>query len=65
VTPAALLVAALGFAIQILSGVEVPKIPPGLVILMVAAGLVALAPWRRVPAVGIVVGLFMFVGVLR
>ncbi len=62
VTAAALLVAALGFAIQIFSGVEVPAVPPGLVILLVATGLVAFSPWRWVPAVGIVVGLFMFVG---
>ncbi len=62
VTVAALLVAALGFVIQMFSGVEVPTVPPGLVILLVAAGLVALSPWRWVPAVGILVGLFMFVG---
>jgi enoyl-ACP reductase-like protein len=62
VTVAALLVAAFGFVIQIFSGIEVPTVPPGLVILLVAAGLVALSPWRWIPAVGIVVGLFMFVG---
>ena len=61
-TVAALLVAAFGFAIQIFSGVEVPTGPLGLVILLVAAGLVALSPWRWAPAIGIVVGLFMFVG---
>ena len=61
-TVAALLVAAFGFAIQIFSGVEVPTVPLGLVILLVAAGLVALSPWRWAPAIGIVVGLFMFVG---
>ena len=62
VTVAALLVAAFGFAIQIFSGVEVPTVPLGLVILLVAAGLVALSPWRWAPTIGIVVGLFMFVG---
>ena len=62
VTVATLLVAAFGFAIQIFSGVEVPTVPLGLVILLVAAGLVALSPWRWAPAIGIVVGLFMFVG---
>ena len=61
-TVAALLVAAFGFAIQIFSGVEVPTVPLGLVILLVAAGLVALSPWRWAPAIGIVVGLLMFVG---
>jgi hypothetical protein len=62
VTVAALLVAAFGFAIQIFSGVEVPTVPLGLVILLVAAGLVALSPWRWAPAIGIVVGLFVFAG---
>jgi hypothetical protein len=62
VTVAALLVAAFGFAIQIFSGVEVPTVPLGLVILLVAATLVALSPWRWAPAIGIVVGLFVFVG---
>jgi hypothetical protein len=62
VTVAALLVAAFGFAIQIFSGVEVPTVPLGLVIVLVAAGLIALSPWRWAPAIGIVVGLFVFVG---
>jgi hypothetical protein len=61
-TVVALLVAAFGFAIQIVSGVEVPTIPPGLVILLVVAGLVAFLPWRWVPAVGALAGLFLFVG---
>ena len=62
VTVAALLVAALGFAIQIFSGIDVPTVPPGLVILVVAAALVALLPWRWVPVVGAFAGLFLFVG---
>jgi hypothetical protein len=61
-TVAALLVAALGFAIQIVSGIEVPTVPPGLVILVVAATVVALLPWRWVPVVGAFAGLFLFVG---
>ena len=61
-TVAALLVAAAGFVIQIVSGVDVPTIPPGLVILLVVAGLVAFLPWRWVPAVGAAVGLFLLVG---
>ena len=61
-TVAALLVAAAGFVIQIVSGVEVPTVPPGLVILLVAAALVAFAPWRWMPVVGVVVGLFLLVG---
>jgi hypothetical protein len=61
-TVAALLVAAAGFAIQIVSGVDVPTVPPGLVILLVAAALVTFAPWRWMPVVGVVVGLFLLVG---
>ena len=61
-TVAALLVAAAGFAIQIVSGVDVPTVPPGLVILVVAATVVALLPWRWVPVVGAFAGLFLFVG---
>jgi hypothetical protein len=62
VTVAALLVAAAGFAIQIVSGVDVPTVPPGLVIMLVAAALVAFGPWRWTPVVGMIVGLFLLVG---
>ena len=62
VTVVALLVAAAGFAIQIVSGVDVPTVPPGLVIMLVAAALVAFGPWRWTPVVGVVVGLFLLVG---
>lgn len=61
-TVAALFVAALGFAIQIFSGIDVPTVPPGLVILVVAATVVALLPWRWDPVVGAFAGLFLFVG---
>ena len=61
-TVAALLVAAAGFAIQIFSGVDVPMVPPGFVIMLVAAGLVAFLPWRWIPVVGAAVGLFLLVG---
>lgn len=61
-TVAALLIAALGFAIQIVSGVEVPTVPPGLVILLAAACLVTFSPWQWTPAVGAFAGLFLHVG---
>ena len=61
-TVAALLVAALGFVVQIVSGLEVPTIPPGLVILLAAAALVAAVTWRWIPLVGAVVGLFLLFG---
>jgi hypothetical protein len=59
---ATLLVAAAGFATQIISGVDVPTVPPGLVSLLVAAALVAFAPWRWMPVVGASVGLFLLLG---
>lgn len=61
-TVAALLAAAAGFVIQIVSGIDVPTVPPGLLILLVAAGLIALLPWRWMPVVGAAVGLFLLVG---
>ena len=61
-TVAALLVAAAGFVIQIVSGVDVPTVPPGLLILLVVAALVAFGPWRWLPVVGAAVGLFLLVG---
>lgn len=61
-TASALLVAAAGFVIQIASGVDVPVVPPGLIILLVAAALVAFAPWRWLPVVGAAVGMFLLVG---
>jgi hypothetical protein len=58
-TVAALLVAAGGFVLQMFSGVtNTPTIPPGLVTLLVAAGLVALLRWWWMPVVGAIAGLF-------
>jgi hypothetical protein len=61
-TVTALLVGAAGIVIQIVSGADYPTVPPGLIILLVAAGLVAFGPWRWTPVVGTAVGLFLFVG---
>ncbi len=61
-TVVALIAAAAGFVIQIISGIEVPTVPPGLVILLVAAGLVAFLPWWWIPVVGAAVGLFLLIG---
>ncbi len=61
-TLVALLLATIGIVIQIVSGVDFPTVPPGLIILLVAAALVAFGPWRWTPVGGIVVGLFLLVG---
>jgi hypothetical protein len=55
--------AAAGIIIQITSGSDLyPTIPPGPIILLAGAVLVALGPWRWTPVVGVVVPLFLFVG---
>lgn len=61
-TIAALLVAAIGFVIQMISGItDTPTIPPGLVVILVAAGLVSFAPASWMPFAGAVAGLFNLV----
>jgi hypothetical protein len=47
-----LVVAALGIVIQIVGGIDYPAVPAGLVMLVVAAGLVASARWSWMPFVG-------------
>jgi hypothetical protein len=54
-----------GIAILWASGVEFPvAFPPGLVILLVGALFVGLAPWRWAPSVGAFLGLFVTLGFL-
>jgi hypothetical protein len=58
-TVTALLVTAGGFVLQMASGVtNTPTVPPGLVTLLVAAGLVALLSWWWMSVVGAFAGLF-------
>ena len=64
-TVAGLVVGAAGIAVLWVSGVEFPvAIPPGLVILLVCALFVALAPWRWAAGVGAFLGLFVTCGFL-
>jgi hypothetical protein len=61
-TVLALLVAAIGFVVQMIGGVtNTPTIPPGLVAILVAAGLVAFVPGRWVPIAGPAAALFNLV----
>jgi hypothetical protein len=54
-----------GIAILWASGVEFPvAIPPGLVILLVGALFIVLAPWRWATGVGAFLGLFVVLGFL-
>jgi hypothetical protein len=59
---AGLVVAAAGIVIQYVSGVDFPTIPPGPVILLVAAAVVVFGPWRRAAAVGLVAAAFVSLG---
>ena len=59
---AGLVVAAAGIMIQYVSGVEYPTVPPGPIILLAAAGVVAFGPWRWAPVVGLVAALFLTIG---
>jgi hypothetical protein len=64
-TVAGLVLGAAGIAVLWASGVEFPvAIPPGLVILLVGALFVRLAPWRWVTGVGAFLGLFVVLGFL-
>jgi peptidoglycan/LPS O-acetylase OafA/YrhL len=57
-TTIALVVACIGFVIQMAAGVtNTPTIPPGLIAIVVAAGLVAFVPARWVPLAGTAAGL--------
>jgi hypothetical protein len=56
-----LVISALGIPIQILGGWEYPVVPPGMLILL-AAGLVALLPVRWAPVISLVAGGFILVG---
>jgi hypothetical protein len=57
-----LVVAAAGIMIQYVSGIDYPTIPPGPVILLAAAAVVAFGPWRWSPAVGLLAAVFLSIG---
>ncbi|MEN3356520.1 MAG: hypothetical protein V7637_502 [Mycobacteriales bacterium] len=61
-TAFALLTSAVGIIIQILGGHDYPVVPPGIVILVAAAGVVWFVPWRGAPVVAILAALFLVVG---
>src|SRR5262245_55975428 len=61
-TVASLVVAAGGVVIQIVSGANYPAIPPVFFILLIPAGLIAFGRWRWTPAIAVLAGLFLTVG---
>lgn len=61
-TVVALLIAGIGFAVQMAAGVtRTPTIPPGLVVILGAAVVAAFVPIRWAPVAGPIAGLFNFV----
>jgi hypothetical protein len=61
-TVIALLVAVVGIVIQILSGADYPVVPPGIIMLLVAAAICWFVPWRWAPTLAVVAGVFQLVG---
>lgn len=61
-TVAGLVGAAAGIVIQIVSGIDFPTIPPGLIITLVPAALTTFGRWRWAPILGTLVGVSLFVG---
>lgn len=59
---AALIVAAVGIVVQIIGGVNYPAVPPGLIILLAGAALVAFLPWRWAPVFGVLGAGFLLIG---
>jgi hypothetical protein len=48
--------------VQIIAGANYPTVPPGLIIVLVAATLVLFLPWRWAPLIGVLIGGFLFFG---
>jgi hypothetical protein len=57
-----LVAGAVGILVLRLSGGNMPAIPPGLVLLVAAAALVAFSRWRWAPVVGVLVALAEIIG---
>lgn len=55
---------AVGIAIQFAAGVKMPIVPPGVVMLLASAALIAITSWRWAPIAGIVAGLAEVAGFL-
>jgi hypothetical protein len=57
-----LVTAALGILVQIASGIDYPTVPPGLLILLIPAALVAWGRWRWTLILAVLAALFIVVG---
>ena len=54
--------ASAGIVVQIIAGVNYPAVPPGLIILLVAAALVVFVPWRWVSLIAVFASGFLLIG---
>jgi hypothetical protein len=61
-TIAGLLVGAVGLIVQKVGGMEMPVVPPGLIFLVVAAGLMLNTKWRWAPIVAVLAGVAELAG---
>lgn len=61
-TVVALLIAAVGVAIQIAAGAPYPTVPPAFFILLIPAGLIVVGRWWWAPIPAVVAGLFLTFG---
>jgi hypothetical protein len=61
---AGLLVAAVGIVVQIAGGANYPVVPPGLIIVLVAAAITWFAPWRWAGFVALAAILFLCFGAI-
>lgn len=61
-TAVVLVAGAAGVVIQIVSGVDFPTIPPVFFILLIPAGLIVFGRWRWTPAIAVLAGLFLTIG---
>jgi hypothetical protein len=58
----ALLIAAIGVAMQIIAGAPYPPVPPVFFILLVPAALIAFGKWAWTPALSLLAGAFLTLG---
>jgi hypothetical protein len=56
--------AAISIPVQIAGGVNYPTVPPGLIILLVAAAITLLAPWRRAGFIALAATVFLCFGAI-
>ncbi|MBO0840527.1 MAG: hypothetical protein J2O49_06895 [Sciscionella sp.] len=59
---AAMVLALAGMILQIATGVPYPKVPPGPIMVGVGAALILFVRWRWMPALGVLISVFLTIG---